>query len=210
MISGAVLVLLHASLRRLDRPLRALPLIYAVVIVGFVSGPVIIQASSTESLKRATGSQDANTDPDATRGTAGSNNLALERVDYSERGAVLTNLPKRMTDVVTRPYPWQLDNASQQLGAAGTLVALSGLVLLIGAAWRRRGEALALTAPILYPTAVPPDCVLVERRQRGHRVSLPHAPRHAWTRDAVRPARAGAVPSRDPALAGLWFSGARR
>ncbi|HUR85613.1 MAG TPA: hypothetical protein VMY78_09725 [Solirubrobacteraceae bacterium] len=151
LISASVLLLLHASLRRLDRPLRAMPLIYAVVIGGFVAAPVIIQASSTENLKKLQVSQEANSDPGATTGAQGSNNLALERVDYSERGAIVQNLPRRMVDVVVRPYPWQVANPSQQLGAIGTLVALGGLVMLIRAAWRRRGEVLALTAPILYP-----------------------------------------------------------
>ena len=151
LISASVLLLLHASLRRLDRPLRAMPLIYAVVIGGFVAAPVIIQASSTENLKKLQVSQDANSDPGATTGAQGSNNLALERVDYSARGAIVQNLPRRMIDVVVRPYPWQVANPSQQLGAIGTLVALGGLVMLIRAAWRRRGEVLALSAPILYP-----------------------------------------------------------
>jgi hypothetical protein len=151
LISGSVLLLLHASLRRLDRPLKAMPLIYAVVIVGFIAAPGIIQASSSQNLKKLQVSQDANSAPTATTGAQGSNNLALESVDYSERGAVLKNLPKRMLDVVVRPYPWQVANPSQQLGAVGTLVALGGLFLLIRAAWRRRGEVLGLTAPIVYP-----------------------------------------------------------
>ncbi len=151
LVSAIVLVVLHASLRRLDRPLRAMPLIYAVVIVGFISAPAIIQVSSKESLKSLQISQDASTSADAPTGEQGSNNLALERVDYSERGAVLTNLPRRMYDVVARPYPWQLANPSQQLGAVGTLVALTGLYLLIRAAWRRRGDVLTRSAPLLYP-----------------------------------------------------------
>ena len=151
LISGALLILLHAALRRLDRPLRAMPLIYAVVIAGFIAAPVIIQASSTESLKTLQTSQDASTDARAKRGEQGSNNLALESVDYSERGALIANLPKRMADVVVRPYPWQLANPSQQLGAVGTMVALAALVLLLRAAWLRRGQVLVVTAPILYP-----------------------------------------------------------
>lgn len=151
LISGSVVLILHAALRRLDRPLRAMPLVYAVVIAGFIAAPVVIQASSPQSLKKLQVSQDANSDPSAATGGQGSNNLALERVDYSERGAVIKNLPRRMLDVVVRPYPWQVANPSQQLGAVGTLVALGGLVLLVRAAWRRRGEVLALSAPILYP-----------------------------------------------------------
>jgi hypothetical protein len=147
LISAGALVILHASLRRMDRPLRAMPLVYAVVIAGFVAAPAIVQVTSKKSLTTLQQSQDANAEA---AGTVG-NNLALERVDYSSRGKVFANLPKRVFDVLVRPYPWQVSNASQQLGAVGSLFALTGLVLLLGAAWRRRGEVLALSGPILYP-----------------------------------------------------------
>jgi hypothetical protein len=147
LISGGAVLVLHASLRRLDRPLRAMPLVYAVIIAGFVAAPAVIQVSSKKSLTELQASQNANT---SNAGTVG-NNLALEEVDYSTRGRVFANLPQRMLDVVVRPYPWQVANASQQLGAVGSLFALTVLVLLIGALWRRRGEVMALTGPVLYP-----------------------------------------------------------
>jgi hypothetical protein len=147
LISAGALVILHASLRRMDRPLRAMPLVYAVVIAGFVAAPAVVQVTSKKSLTTLQQSQNANAEA---AGTVG-NNLALEQVDYSTRGKVFANLPKRVFDVLVRPYPWQVSNPSQQLGAVGSLFALTGLVLLVGAAWRRRGEVLALSGPILYP-----------------------------------------------------------
>jgi hypothetical protein len=149
--SAGVLIVLHASLRRLDRPLKAMPLVYAVIIAGFLSLPAITQVTSNKSLEKLQASQNANTDPNAISEGANTNNLALEQVDYSTRGKVFAHLPQRMLDVVVRPYPWQVSNASQQLGAVGSLFALSGLVLMLGAAWRRRGEVLALSGPMLYP-----------------------------------------------------------
>jgi hypothetical protein len=153
LVSGGVLVILHASLRRLDRPLRAMPLVYAVIIAGFVATPAIIQATSNKNLQTLQRSQNANTNPDQqSPGTgAGSNNLALDQVDYSSRGKVFTNLPKRMLDVVVRPYPWQVSNPSQQLGAVGSLFALTVFVLLIGSVVRRRRELMALAGPVVYP-----------------------------------------------------------
>jgi len=153
LVSAMVLLVLHASLRRLDRPLRALPLIYAVLLVGFLVAPALLQVSSKQSLKTLQASQNANADQEArvNSSTANANNLALERVDYSTRGKVASNLPKRIADVVLKPYPWQLSNASQALGAIGSMVALIGLGLLLRYAWLSRGRLLALTAPILYP-----------------------------------------------------------
>ena len=151
LISAGAIVILHASLRRLDKPLRAMPLVYAVIIAGFVAVPAIVQATSSKNLKTLQASQNANTDPNAVRGGANSNNLALESVDYSTRGKVLQNLPQRMLDVVVRPYPWQVSNPSQQLGAVGSLFALTVFGMLIGAAWRRRKELVGLAGPMLYP-----------------------------------------------------------
>jgi hypothetical protein len=151
LISAGAIVVLHGSLRRLDRPLRAMPLVYAVIIAGFVAAPAVIQVSSKKQLTELQQSQDANADPNAGNGAANSNNLALESVDYSTRGKVFTHLPQRMLDVVVRPYPWQVANPSQQLGAVGSLFALTTLVLLFGALWRRRGEVFAVTGPFLYP-----------------------------------------------------------
>ncbi len=153
LVSGTVLLILHAALRRVDRPLRAMPLIYAVVLVGFLVTPTLLQVSSAENLQALQAAQDANTDRQAAEESEGanSNNLALEQVDYSTRGKVAANLPERILDVVFKPYPWQVENASQSLGAIGSLAALTGLFLLLRYAWLSRGRLLALTAPILYP-----------------------------------------------------------
>ena len=153
LISGTVLLILHAALRRVDRPLRSMPLVYAVVLVGFLVTPSLLQVSSEENLKVLQASQDANTDLQAAEDSEGANtnNLALEEVDYSTRGKVAANLPERVLDVVFKPYPWQVENASQSLGAIGSLAAFTGLFLLLRYAWLARGRLLALTAPILYP-----------------------------------------------------------
>jgi hypothetical protein len=150
LISAGVLIILHASLRRMDRPLRAMPLVYAVIIAGFIAMPAITQVTSKRSLSELQASQNANTDRNAISEGANTNNLALEQVDYSTRGKVFQNLPQRMLDVIVRPYPWQVSNSSQQLGAVGSLFALTVFVLLIGAIWRRRGDVMALSGPMLY------------------------------------------------------------
>ncbi len=152
LVSACVLLLLHAAFRSVDRPLRAMPVIYAVILVGFLTLPTLVDVSSRESLQSLQASQDANTNIVA-RARAGpnSNNLALERVDYSSREKVAINLPKRAFDVLTKPYPWQVANASQVLGAFGSMVALTGLVMLLAYGWGARGRILALTAPLLYP-----------------------------------------------------------
>jgi hypothetical protein len=152
LVSAAVLLLLHAALRSIDRPMRAMPAIYAVAIIAFVATPTLIQASSKKSLQSLQQSQTANAQSIGT-GTGGpnSNNLALEQVDFSTRGAIFNNLPKRIRDVILKPYPWQLGNTSQRFGAIGTLFAYAILLLLLRYAWLSRGRVLPRAAPLLYP-----------------------------------------------------------
>jgi len=152
LVSAAVLILLHAAIRHIDRPLRAMPVIYAVVIAGFLVAPVLMQASSKKNLQSLQVSQTANA-TGAGQGSGGANasNLALEKVDFSTRGAILTNLPKRIRDLILKPYPWQLGDSSQRFGAIGTLFSYVVLLLLIRFAWMSRGEILPRAAPLLYP-----------------------------------------------------------
>jgi hypothetical protein len=155
LVSAGALVLLHAGLvRGRERPLRGMPVVYAVVIAGFFVVPTLTQVTSDESLRKLQISQDANTVAGMqvrTETDTNSNNLALERVDFSTRGKVFLNLPKRIRDVLLKPYPWQLDNTSQRLGAIGTLVAFAALIALLRYAWLARRRFLAITGPLLYP-----------------------------------------------------------
>lgn len=149
LVSGAVLLLFHSALRHLDRPLRAMPVIYAVVIAGFLVTPVLLQVSSKRNLQVLQQSQNANAAGIASG--ANSNNLKLEQVDLSTRGAILRHLPRRIEDLTLRPYPWQLSDTSQRFGAIGTLFAYAILVLLLRYAWLSRGHIFARAAPLLYP-----------------------------------------------------------
>jgi hypothetical protein len=153
LVSAAVLLTLHAALRRLDRPLRAMPIVYAVVLIVFLATPTLLSVTSRASLQRLQQAQEFTTGAQAAGNTGGPNsdNLALEQVDFSTRGAVIRNLPGRVFDLVFRPYPWQLQNTSQRLGAVGSVVALAVLLLLVGYGWRSRGHIFAWSAPILYP-----------------------------------------------------------
>ena len=152
LITGGLLLIVHASLRQVGTRLRSIPLIYAVVLVAAAATPAVLSLTSQDSLEQnLQGAQNANTDPNAVRGSTNSNNLSLERVDFSSRADLVTNLPRRMRDVLLRPYPWQLQNTSQQLGAIGTMVAIAGLVLLFGYVRRNRGQLLAVSAPFIYP-----------------------------------------------------------
>jgi len=152
LMTGGLLLVLHAALRQVGTRLSSIPLIYAVAIVIAAVSPAVLSLTSQDSLEQnLQGSQDANTAANTVRGGAGTNNLSLERVDFSSRADLITNLPQRMRDVVLRPYPWQIENTSQQLGAIGTLVVITALVLLFRYVRRNRGQVLAVAAPFIYP-----------------------------------------------------------
>lgn len=152
LVSAAVFVLLHAGLRNMHRPLRALPAVYAVGIVAFLAAPAILSASSSKNLQQLQQSQNANANAIGTGSRApNTDNLALEKVDFSTRGAILSHLPTRIRDVLLKPYPWQLADANQRFGAVGTLVAYAVFLLLIIYGWQSRGRIFARAGPVLYP-----------------------------------------------------------
>lgn len=141
--AAAAVVALHAGLRRNSASgSLALAAIVVALIVAFF--PTVWNASSKKSLQTLQQSQDANA-ADARA------NLSLERVDYSTRQKVILNLPKRVLDIVTRPYPWQVANASQRLGVFGTTFMLVGLVLLAGALAQNGRSIMRRAGPLVYP-----------------------------------------------------------
>jgi len=153
LVAAAVFVLLHASLRGMNRrPGRAMSAVYAVILIAVLATPAVLQATSGHNLQVLSQSQNANASGAGQgSGTANSSNLALEQVNFSSRGAILRDLPKRIRDVVLKPYPWQLGDTSQRIGALGTLVAYAVLLLLIRYAWLSRGQIMARAGPVLYP-----------------------------------------------------------
>jgi hypothetical protein len=145
LIAAAAAVVLHASLTR-QRGIRSLALT-ALCVVGIAAFiPVMLNKSSDDNLKELQQSQDFNA---ADR----SANLSLERVDYSTREKLILNLPKRVKDIILRPYVWQAQNPSQQLGAIGTLVVLACLALLAMAIARNRKQIMQVAGPLVYPAA---------------------------------------------------------
>lgn len=141
--AGAALVALHAGLTRHSMPRRVVLLaIVAGLAVAFF--PAVWNASSKQSLKHLQTSQNFNAaDTNA--------NLSLERVDYSTRDKIVLNLPKRILDITTRPYPWQLQNTSQKLGVLGTLFMFVGLVFLIAALITNGKTIMRRAGPLVYP-----------------------------------------------------------
>jgi hypothetical protein len=108
-----------------------------------ISAPTVWEASTDKNLEEnVQASQDANASDDS--------NLRLERVDFSTREAIIVNLPQRISDVLLRPYPWQLNNTSQQLGFLGTLVAFSCFFLLARELMRNRGRIMDRAGPVVY------------------------------------------------------------
>jgi hypothetical protein len=146
--AAAAAIALHAALRMTRAgsaralEVRTLFLIILVTLLAVLAAPSVWQASSPESLEDLQTSQDAN--------ATDASNLKLERVDYSTRSEIVVNMPGRVVDVVTRPYPWELANVSQQLGLMGTLVVLVGLVLLGRELVRNSTRVMARAGPLIY------------------------------------------------------------
>ncbi len=139
--ASAGLVAFHAAVTR-HHAGRA-PRLAAVLVLGALVGlPVAWGLTSRERLAELQQSQDAN--------SSDASNLALGHVDFSSRQAVVLHLPRRMADVLTRPYPWQIQNTSQRLGVIGTLVALA-LLAALAVALVRAPHVMKRAGPLLYP-----------------------------------------------------------
>lgn len=152
---GVVALLLHASLRNMRGSLgRAMPIVYGIIVAAFIVGPTLFAATGGKNLKTLQASQTANaagTGEASITGGGNGDNLALEQVDFSSRGAIITSLPTKLRDLLLEPYPWQLGDASQMFGAVGTLIAYAVLALLIRYAWISRGRIFGRAGPLLYP-----------------------------------------------------------
>lgn len=142
-IAAAAAVVLHASLRH-RRAERSIVLVAVAVLLVGIFVPFAYDNSSNEKLAELQASQDAN----ASDTTA---NLSFEEIDYSTREDMILNLPERMRDVISKPYPWQLENTSQRLGLLGTLIMLGGLVLLFSDVLRRGRTVMQRAGPVIYP-----------------------------------------------------------
>jgi hypothetical protein len=153
LVAAAVMILLHASLRSMDRPLKAMPVVYAIIIAGFLVTPTLLAVSSHKNLQALQASQNANASGTGqiNPGGANSDNLALEQVNFSTRGQILSNLPTRISDLLLRPYPWQLHDTSQRFGAIGTLIAYALFIALLVYGWQSRGQIFPRAGPVLYP-----------------------------------------------------------
>jgi hypothetical protein len=144
LIAAGAATVLHAGLRAENKAaVRSLSLISMVVLFGAVAAPTVLNASTNESLeKNIQQSQEANANDNS--------NLKLEKVDFSTRGAIVKNLPKRSLDVLFRPFPWQLGNISQGLGLLGTAAAYLALFFLVRTMVLSRGEIMARAGPLVY------------------------------------------------------------
>jgi hypothetical protein len=144
LVASGAFIVLHASVRHGVRAGWSFA-ITAVMVAGvIVSVPLLLHVSSEDSLERLQRSQDANV-------AEVNSNLNLESVDFSSREKVVTNLPQRVRDVLLRPYPWQVQNLNQQLGAFGGVSFMVLLLVLLRLFFVNWGWIMRYTAPLMYP-----------------------------------------------------------
>ena len=143
-VAAAAAISLHGAVVRrgwVQRP--SLHVAVVVVLLVAAAAPKALQETSDDRIQEVlVPSQEAN--------TSDNSNLKLEEVDYSNRGAVILNLPRRVVDVLVRPYPWELGSANQRLGVPGALVALIALFLLVKTILANRGQIFRRAGPIVY------------------------------------------------------------
>ena len=171
LVSASVFILLHASLRNLNRPLRAMPLIYGIFIAAFLVTPTLLAATSGKNLRVLQQSQNAYANAIGT-GSGGPNtdNLKDEKVDFSTRGKVLTNLPLRIRDLILKPYPWQTLRHQSALWSDrdASYICTAGVPDRVCVGKPRKDLRPRRTGPI--SDALSPRRLLVGGGQRRHRL----------------------------------------
>lgn len=140
--AGAVALTIHAALRRAGPHRRREWAMGGIACAAAVVGLAALSVRSGVILSQLQSSQDAN--------ASDASNLRLAPVDVSTPGGAAAALPRRTADLVLRPFPWQLDNASQRLGVIGTLAVW---LLVVGVVWLMTTDRRALLLrgpPIAY------------------------------------------------------------
>jgi hypothetical protein len=146
--AGSAVVLLHAAVRAASgRAGWALAMATVVVVAAIVAAPTVVQKTSHAALtEQLQNSQNAN--------ATDRSHLALEPVNFSSRSAIVVNLPRRMFDLMFRPYPWQVGDTSQRLGVIESLFVIAMLALFVRAILNRTRGLLAMAGPLIYPAFV--------------------------------------------------------
>ncbi len=145
LIAAAAAITLHAGVRYWNRAaFRSLVLLSAVGMLAALALPFVVRAASGEQLSALQEHQEATVAADS------GSPLDLEQVDYSSPQSIALNLPQRMVDMVTRPYPWQADNLSQRLGLLGNVAAWLILLLLVREVVLDRRRVLERAGPLIY------------------------------------------------------------
>lgn len=146
--AGCALVLLHAAVRAASSSTGwAVAIVTGLLAVGALSTPVIAEKTTQSGLTEIQRSQEANAaDTQA--------HLALGAVDFSTRGAIIKNLPRRMFDLMFRPYPWQVGSPNQRLGVVESLFVLALIALLVRAIFYRTRAVFLSVGPLIYPAFV--------------------------------------------------------
>jgi hypothetical protein len=145
MAVGCALVLLHAAVRTVSSRAGWVVAVATVLVgIAVLSTPTIADHVTEPGIQQLQVSQAANA-------TNTQSHLALGAVDFSSRDAIIVNLPRRMFDLMLRPYPWQLGDASQRLAVTETLFLLALIALFARAVFYRTRALLGSVGPLVYP-----------------------------------------------------------
>jgi hypothetical protein len=142
LLLALILVGLHLGLRRLwpnkaRIALATFALVIACIGVGMALGPAL--DGQLEELQAVHDLQ-----------LAQESNLDLARVDLTTPSGLATGVPQRLYDFLAKPYPWQLGNVEQRLGAIGTVITWTLALLVIAVLVRNYRFVLSRGWPIIY------------------------------------------------------------
>jgi hypothetical protein len=139
-----MLVALHLGLRRLWPHKARIAVATVGIAICFVGLGLALGPALERQLERLQTVHDLQLAQDS--------NLDLAPVNVTTPSGLATAVPQRLYDFFAKPYPWQLANVEQRLGAVGTVITWTLMLLVLVVLVRNRRFVLSRAWPVIYIT----------------------------------------------------------
>jgi hypothetical protein len=142
LLLAVILVALQLGLRRLWPHKARIALATFAVVIACIGVGVAVGPALDRELERLQTVHDLQ--------LAEESNLDLAPVDLTSPSGLAAGVPQRLYDFFAKPYPWQLANVEQRLGAMGTVITWALALLVLAVLVRNYRFMLSRGWPIIY------------------------------------------------------------
>jgi hypothetical protein len=145
LLCALILVALHLGVRRLWPHKARIAVATIGIAICLVGLGLAVRSAVERQLERLQTVQDLQLAQDS--------KLDLAPVDLTTPSGLAAAVPQRLYDFFAKPYPWQLANVEQRLGAIGTVITWTLALLVLAVLLRNRRFVLSRGWPMIYVMA---------------------------------------------------------